>query len=893
MLPCFLGAGKALERPGLQSLAALLGSQDSVPQLDAPGFVGLDVADRLVPEKHRWRLWLLERLLPSPEEGACPETDSVGLAGELLASLCLARPWAVWSGLPRAPPGNAWPNPFPWRASLENELVWRDLAHFPARGNEGTGETGTVPATATLVEPAWDAALDVLSKRCLAFLDSSELVACLYVCGLGVVLLAQLWRLKALGRTALFGGLLTGQLQGCLRECVSRLAEGQDSPPASAGTPSRLQQQHQQHLWAELGHQLLSYLESLPLKGESQPLWRWLAGALPRQLGALLLDGLPRQDTSGDTVVAAGRLSGTAPPSDDLLSDGSDDDWGDVRLTPSSSAARAFGSLASSQQADADFASAEPSAGSSSKDGELSYSCSTSELYQHATKSAVSTPEDYLTPWPTLEAVIIQYQFWPCKSQWQWIAGRQFIRGQSVALMEEVEKGGKIIVSPTRLSREQAQSMSSLRLALSHHCLLLHAATGRGALTEDDTFASLLSFVTAAKSQLSPWTIQTVSIDLWWRHACAELLVKLVLSDIALGRMCQGDVFLQALLVLRTLFEKSDLLDENELFALIDALRQLMQAQHRELEVASALLDLASASILPALDACPEGSDPRNCFLVILEAYATLQHKGSCNEGVTLAFAKLLLECSKEPRRGWVCLTVDGRTFTAPEFARRFLGSCYDSVRSLAAQQVALLLEGRDPAAFQSVLALLSPHLDVDPSKADERHAGCLVFSVALASAGIALGPSVGGCAVHALVEAVRDCSVPHDMVAKVLGLSPDCSGVPWGGAHVPYVVHRWLKQKRPLQHLPFQALGCSSAKQFLERHWRQVLSCAVEQCCSPAVTYVSATLGQETAFLVAECAPTVLSHVLPYLAEEEGSSRAHASAVAAREFLEAQLSPK
>lgn len=67
--------------------------------------------------------------------------------------------------------------------------------------------------------------------------------------------------------------------------------------------------------------------------------------------------------------------------------------------------------------------------------------------------------------------------------------------------------------------------------------------------------------------------------------------------------------------------------------------------------------------------------------------------------------------------------------------------------------------------SFQSnVFVSVAPQ----PSKEDERQAGCLVFAVALASAGIALGPSVGGCAVHALVEAVRDCSVPYDMVAKV-----------------------------------------------------------------------------------------------------------------------------
>ncbi|KAG0421013.1 hypothetical protein HPB47_003080 [Ixodes persulcatus] len=327
--------------------------------------------------------------------------------------------------------------------------------------------------------------------------------------------------------------------------------------------------------------------------------------------------------------------------------------------------------------------------------------------------------------------------------------------------------------------------MTCLRLALSHH-RLLRTAVGQGASAEDDTFDALLSFVAAA------------------RASCRRGPSRRNLS-------------LQALLVLRTLFEKPDLLDEEELFALVDALRQLTQAQHRHLEVAAALLDLSSASVLPALDACPAASNPRDCFLVILTAYATLQHEGRFNEGVTQALARLLLECSKGPRRGWVRFTVDGRTFTAPEFARRFLGSSYDSVRSLAAEQVALLLEGRDPASLHSLLPLLTPHLDGDPSKEDERQAGCLVFAVALAGAGIALGPSVGGCAVYALVEAVGDRSVPYDTVAKALGLSPDCPGVAWGGVHVAYVVHRWLRQGRPLQNLPFQALGCASAKQFLE----------------------------------------------------------------------------
>ncbi|KAG0433051.1 hypothetical protein HPB47_020275, partial [Ixodes persulcatus] len=243
-------------------------------------------------------------------------------------------------------------------------------------------------------------------------------------------------------------------------------------------------------------------------------------------------------DTTGEAVVATGRLSGVALPSDDLLSDGSEDDWGDDRL--SCSATRAPGGLSSSQQGgDADFAAAEPGAGFSS--------------------------EDVVKP---------------------------------------------SILSPARLSRDQAQSMTCLRLALSHH-RLLRTAVGQGASAEDDTFDALLSFVAAAKSQLSPWSIQT------------------------------------ALLVLRTLFEKPDLLDEEELFALVDALRQLTQAQHRHLEVAAALLDLSSASVLPALDACSAGSNPRDCFLVILTAYATLQHEGRFNEGVTQALARLLLECSK------------------------------------------------------------------------------------------------------------------------------------------------------------------------------------------------------------------------------------------------------
>lgn len=51
--------------------------------------------------------------------------------------------------------------------------------------------------------------------------------------------------------------------------------------------------------------------------------------------------------------------------------------------------------------------------------------------------------------------------------------------------------------------------MTCLRLALSHH-RLLRTAMGQGASAEDDIFDALLSFVAAAKSQLSPWSIQTV-----------------------------------------------------------------------------------------------------------------------------------------------------------------------------------------------------------------------------------------------------------------------------------------------------------------------------------------------------------------------------------------------
>ncbi|EEC16512.1 hypothetical protein IscW_ISCW012281 [Ixodes scapularis] len=868
--------GKALERPGLQSLAALLGSQDSPPRLDAPGFLGLGLADRVVPEKHRWRLWLLERLLPSPDEGTCPEPENMGLVGELLASLCLARPWAVWSGLPKAPPGNARLDPFPWRATLEGGLLRRSLAHFPPQGTEENEDAGGAPATATLVGPAWDAALDALAKRCRAFLDGGEMVLCLYVCGLGVVLLAQLWRLNALQQEALFATVLTGQLQGCLQECVSRLAEGRDSLPASAGAPCR--QQQQQHLWAELLYGLLSYLEGLPPKEEGRPLWHWLSGTLPRSLGALLLQELPRQDTIGEAVVATGRLSGIALPSDDLLSDGSEDGWEDDR--PSCSAARTPGGLSSSQQGgDADFAAAELGAGSSSED-EVPPVALSEEVYSleelfAAPREVETCPEEAISILlPVFVRVPGGYDSLFA------ITARKKYKAVDIATKVAIRNDVDGLTHKEVMEKEQAQSMTCLRLALSHH-RLLRTAMGQGASAEDDIFDALLSFVAAAKSQLSPWSIQTVRA-FWecpFKAACRVSEVEVLAVE--------GSVK-SALLVLRTLFEKPDLLDEEELFALVDALRQLTQAQHRHLEVAAALLDLSSASVLPALDACPAASNSRHCFLVILAAYATLQHDGRFNEGVTQALARLLLECSKGPRRGWVRFTVDGRTFAAPEFARRFLGSGYDSVRSLAAEQVALLLEGRDPASLQSLLPLLTPHLDVDPSKEDERQAGCLVFAVALASAGIALGPSVGGCAVHALVEAVRDRSVPYDMVAKALGLSPDCPGRAWGGAHVAYVVHRWLRQGRPLQNLPFQALGRASAKQFLERHWRTVLSSAVEQCSAPAVSYVSATLGQEAAFLVGECAPTVLSHVMPRLAE--GGARA---ALAARTFLEEQLSPK
>lgn len=128
--------------------------------------------------------------------------------------------------------------------------------------------------------------------------------------------------------------------------------------------------------------------------------------------------------------------------------------------------------------------------------------------------------------------------------------------------------------------------MTALRLALSHHWILRLATGVNGARTlEENLFPKLLGFVTvAARSRLSPSTIQ------------------------------------MALLVLEMLLERSDLLDAQELFHLVDTLRQLMQARHRQLDVAAALLGLATLC-LPALTKSGLNSEPRRCFLVILEAY--------------------------------------------------------------------------------------------------------------------------------------------------------------------------------------------------------------------------------------------------------------------------------
>lgn len=88
---------------------------------------------------------------------------------------------------------------------------------------------------------------------------------------------------------------------------------------------------------------------------------------------------------------------------------------------------------------------------------------------------------------------------------------------------------------------------------------------------------------------------------------------------------------------------------------------------------------------------------------------------------------------------------------------------------------------------------------------------------------------------------------------------------------------------------------GCEGGQGFsrcpCRRHWKSVLSSAVERCSSAAVSFVSETLGMDAGELLLECAPVVLSHTLPFLSGP--ASRARDAAQASIRFLESQLTDR
>lgn len=374
------------------------------------------------------------------------------------------------------------------------------------------------------------------------------------------------------------------------------------------------------------------------------------------------------------------------------------------------------------------------------------------------------------------------------------------------------------VLSPERLTLEETQQLMVLRTALSYFCLSRHVA-GRGA------FDQLLHVLQKAARWLSAWNIQA------------------------------------ALLVLRVLLERAKLLTEAELFLLVDALRELMKVHCRQLDVSTALLEVARLCV-PALSSCTH-AELRQCFLVVLEAYAALLSQGILNEAASSAFLRLLLDCLQEPARSQVRLTVEGQLVSVLEYTLRFLGSNHDSVRTLAAEKVALFLSGQQPVSLQSMLPLLSKHLEADVSKEDEHYSGCLVYATALANAAIALGPHRGGKAVAVLLRAVQDRGLPSVLAAKVLGFA-DSKQEPWAMVHLPAVVYYWLKQGLPLDLLPITALGCSSATQFWKCHWVHVLPAVVDCCDTGAVELVSDCVGRPAKELLLKVAPSVLSRGLP-----------------------------
>ncbi|XP_070394356.1 serine-protein kinase ATM isoform X4 [Dermacentor albipictus] len=376
------------------------------------------------------------------------------------------------------------------------------------------------------------------------------------------------------------------------------------------------------------------------------------------------------------------------------------------------------------------------------------------------------------------------------------------------------------VLSADRLTQEEVQQLAVLRIALSYFCLSRRAAAAGGA------FGPLLQLLQEAAQGLSAWSIQA------------------------------------ALQVLRMLLERAELLTEAELFSLVDALRELMKVHCRQLDVSAALLELARLCV-PALNRWGAGthSELRHCFLVVLDAYAALLSQGILNEPVSLAFLRLLLECLQEPSSSWVRLTVDGQPVSVLQYTLRFLGSSHDSVRTLAAENVAVFLSGQHPASLQALLPLLYKHLEADVSREDEHYSGCLVFATALANAAIALGPHLGGMATTLVLQAVRDRGLPDTLAAKVLGFAHI---KPWAEGHLPAVVYHWLRRGLPLAELPVAALGCPLPTQFWKCHWVRVLPAVVDSCNIRAVQLVSDSVGIPVRELLRQVAPSVLSRALP-----------------------------
>ncbi|KAK8756671.1 hypothetical protein V5799_000627 [Amblyomma americanum] len=797
-LSCLLCPGRPLEPAALHSLAVLLSRAGSLPHLDMPPAL-LDHAQD-VPVKHRWRLWLLELLVPGTEEGGTqPGPSTLVPAGELLAAVCLARPAAALaSAESTALACTAWQDPYPWRAKLEADLERRataqpslchgeQVAAAHSKDSDSGRQQSVAVSPAAVVEIAWETALDRLSKQCSAFFESAEMLpACLYTGAMGAILLAKMCHLQAKEMEALFVSPPVKQLQSSLRDCTEKLLQELDDPSSgcSSGTSSASQQggsAEQKHpAWLGLLGVLLSYMDGgcsgAPTSSQRR-LCRWLLDALPQELGACLLSFCRGPESTAHTGASlAVQPTPTVRSSQSGID--SDDDWADENM-PSCSVTPSFrGSLGSTGDVDADF--------------------------------GFDTEQP-----PSSDTAATKYS----------------------------------LVLPERLTREETERLASLRIGLCHF-LLSRRVTGVVGSSEH-TFEMLLHLLKAAEKNLTAWNIQA------------------------------------ALLALRMLLEHVELMAEPELFSVLDALRQLMKVHYRQLDVLAALLDVAKLCV-PAVNRYTADSEVKSCFQVILQAYATLLGEGILNEAVCAAFLRLLLECSQAQGQSWLQLQVDGHSASPLDFAIRFLGSPYDSVRTLAAQSMAVFLKGGDPASLDALLPHIDKHLRAEVKSEDEHLSACLVLATALANAALALGPHLGGVATVALLQAVRDSGLPATLAAKVLGCAPGegTSRDPWSMAHLPCVVHLWLKQDLPLGELPLAALGSSSPTQFLQNHWRLVLPSAVECGDREAVKFVSDTLGRPAKQILSEVAPVVMSYVL-------ASWDSQGVAPQSLRFLEACLSPE